>query len=274
MRPAVLITGASTGIGRAAAAHFAKTHHVYAQVRSLKDVESLQKENLAIQVLQFDVTDEHATTEQLKNIKIENHSSFSLINNAGITVQGPVEAVKMEDWRRQFDVNFFGLIQVTQKCLPMIRQSKGRVINVGSISGRVAAAFLAPYASSKFALNALSDSLRRELAPHGVKVIVIEPGPIQTPIWDKGLAQKAQMHEMMRPGILPLYQQHFERFINYIEKSAGQADPVDWVVQAIDKALTSPNPKTRYPVGRTAKLTTMIGQVLPDSWVDALVKKV
>ncbi|NJM09918.1 MAG: SDR family oxidoreductase [Bdellovibrionaceae bacterium] len=185
----ILLSGASTGIGRAAAIQLArKSHSVWAGVRSQKAFDDVIKANVkGLQPVFLDVCDEKSIVECVSQIKKKAGVLHGLVNNAGIAVGGPVEAVKLEDWRRQFETNVFGQVRVIQECLPLLRESKGRIVNVSSIAGKISSPFLAPYSASKFALEAISDSLRRELQRHGVKVVVVEPGPIATPF---GRSQK------------------------------------------------------------------------------------
>ncbi len=183
----ILISGSSTGIGKATAIQLArKGHVVWAGVRAQKSFDALTKANVqGLKPIFLDVCDEKSIEEAVARITKESGLLHGLVNNAGIAIGGPVEAVNLSDWRRQFETNVFGQILVTQKCLPLLRQCKGRIVNVSSVSGKIASPFLAPYAGSKHALEAISDSLRRELRPHGVKVSIVEPGPIATPIWEK-----------------------------------------------------------------------------------------
>lgn len=271
----VLISGASTGIGRAAAVHLAmKGHTVWAGVRSSSSFEDLKRAKIRnLEPVFLDVRDPKSVADALGLIQKESGTLHGLVNNAGIAVAGPVEALSLEDWELQFDTNFFGLIRLTQACLPLIRESKGRVVNISSISGKMASPFLGPYASSKYAVEALSDSLRRELKPFGVKVSVIEPGPIATPIWEKSLESGTRRKAQMDQAILPLYEGRLNRLLASTEEYSRKADPVALVTQAIEHALLSRSPKTRYPVGRGIFAASMMARLLPDRWLDYLISK-
>jgi NAD(P)-dependent dehydrogenase (short-subunit alcohol dehydrogenase family) len=200
----VLISGASTGIGRATAvALAARGFKVLAGVRSDSAAQALEKAagNGNLSPVALDVT----SVESIQ-VAVERAAELSgadglygLINNAGIVVPGPVEHVTREDWRMQFEVNFFGAIELTQQALPLLRKGVAahgfgvpRLLLISSIGGRIAQPFLAPYTTSKFALTALGDSLRLELRRQGIGVTVIEPGAIATDIWGKGDAAGQQ----------------------------------------------------------------------------------
>ncbi|HMN69813.1 MAG TPA: SDR family oxidoreductase [Bdellovibrionales bacterium] len=265
----ILISGASTGIGRASAIHMARLDHsVWAGVRTQKSFDEISRLNVrGLHPVFLDVCDEASIVACLRLIGKEAGILHALVNNAGIAVGGPVEGVPLQDWRRQFEVNLFGQIRVIQAALPMLRESKGRIVNLSSISGKVAAPFLGPYAASKYAFEAVSDSLRRELAPLGVSVSVVEPGPIRTPIWDKGLADiRVDTAETEA-----VYGGRVARFMKRLEQNAAAAAPVSVVVETIAEALTSARPRPRYPVGRGISLAIALTRALPDRWLDRLI---
>lgn len=270
----ILISGASTGIGRACAVDLsAKGHTVWAGVRSQKSFDEIGRMNIrGLRPLFLDVTDSKSIANAVSEVKKKSGTLYGLVNNAGIALGGPSEGVSMKNWRRQFDVNFFGQIEVTQAFLPLIRESKGRVLNMSSLSGRIAAPYLGPYSASKFALEAFSDSLRREVGKFGVHVALIEPGPIKTPIWEKSVAvgaeHKAELSEAMRD----LYGTSLEKFLRETAKYSVTAAPVSHVVKAVDHALMSSRPRTRYPVGRGVGFAARMANVMPDVWMDKIVR--
>ena len=270
----ILISGASTGIGRALAVQLARSGKaVWAGVRSQKSFDELRKLNLhGLNPLFLDVTDSQSIADAMSLLNKKAGMLNALINNAGIAVGGPIEGLTMADWRRQFDTNFFGLIELTKACLPSLRESKGRIVNMSSLSGRVASPFLSPYAASKFALEAYSDSLRREMRKHGVKVSVIEPGAINTPIWRKSMTENQKRKAKLPDEILQVYGASLDRFFKAMEKSEISASPVALVTAAVEHALTSRNPRTRYPVGRGIGALTRLSGVLPDAWMDQLLR--
>ncbi len=268
----ILISGASTGIGRATAVHLAmRGMTVWAGVRSEKafaDVRKLNVKNLNPVFL--DVTDSKSIADAVHEVKKKSGMIHGLINNAGIVVGGPIEGLSGDDWRRQFDTNFFGMIELTRECLPSLRESKGRVVNVSSISGRVASPFLAPYSASKFAMESFSDSLRREVAKHGVKVSIIEPGPIDTPIWNKSSKDGEKLSKDFSAEVMAVYGPSLIKFFKSMEKAGLNAAPVSLVVKAVEDALISNQPRTRYPVGRRIGLISTASGILPDKWLDRL----
>jgi NAD(P)-dependent dehydrogenase (short-subunit alcohol dehydrogenase family) len=270
----VLISGASTGIGKACAVHMARLgHNVWAGVRSQKNFDDLEKLNVkGLTPIFLDVTSDESVDACLSRIKKSAGILNALVNNAGIAVGGPVEAVRLEDWRRQFDTNFFGAVRLTQACLPLLRECKGRIVNVSSISGRVASPFLGPYAASKFALEAFSDSLRRELHMHGVQVSIVEPGPIATPIWEKSKTEGLEKSAKYSPAMQELYGRRMQKFMKRTEEISDKAAPVSVVVNAVAHALLAKSPRLRYPVGRGIKLFSTALRLTPDKWLDQLMR--
>ncbi len=269
----VIVTGASTGIGYATAKALSKRGcQVFAGVRKDADFERLAKDG--VEPVLLDVTQENSIQKALEAVSARRKkgNTLSLVNNAGLAIGGPVEAVSMEKWKEQFEVNVFGLIRATQTFLPWIRESKGRVVNISSVSGLAAIPYLGPYAASKFAVEAISDSLRREIQRFGCKVIVIEPGPIQTPIWEKGLGKKEAIAEAIPEPLKAVYGESLESFYRMVKKSAESAVSTEKVTQVIEKALFQKTPKTRYVVGDlSVSLQTKLLPFLPDRWMDKMI---
>ena len=178
-----IVTGASSGIGEATALHLRDLgFDVHAGVRRDEDAQRLA--GLGLQPLKLDVTDPDSIAAAATSIR--GRPVAALVNNAGIAVSAPLELVPIDQLRNQMEINFIGQVAVTQALLPALRSARGRIVNVSSIGGRIALPLAGPYAASKFALEAATDSLRRELRHLGVKVIAVEPGGVKTPIWDKG----------------------------------------------------------------------------------------
>lgn len=197
-----------------------------------------------------------------------------LVNNAGIAVSGPLEFLEMSEIRRQFDVNLFGQVAVTQAFLPLLRRANGgRIVNMSSISGRIAAPLLGPYSMSKFALESFSDALRRELEPFGLSVSVVEPGVIKTPIWDKGVDSSKERVARMPARALELYGGRIETLRKLAQEMGERGAPPDEVAKAVHHALVSKRPRTRYLVGFDAKLTAKLVWLLPDRVIDRLTRK-
>jgi len=274
----VLITGASTGIGRACAGYLAKRGwRVIAAMRNMTDGQSLVTEaGGGIELVPLDVTDANCVASAAKRIEdITGDSGLrALVNNAGISVVGPVEFVALADWRRQFDVNFFGQIAVTQAVLPLMRKQiraggfgSGRIVMMSSISGRVAAPIMGPYAASKFAMEAMSDALRLEVMAQGIQVCLIEPGAIDTPIWKKGETEAASQFAE-NSAATELYGMALKAVEEAAKKSAAGAIPAVRVAQVVEKCLTRRRPKTRYLIGTDAKIGGFAKSVLPDRVLD------
>ena len=271
--PSVLVTGAARGIGRAAALRLATLGwEVYAGVRTPADGEDLATaapQGRVTPVL-LDVTDatQLAALDDVLGERLD-----AVINNAGIGVSSPVEGVRLDELRRQFEVNVVGPVAVTQAVLPRLRASGGRVIFISSVSGRVSSPLMGAYSASKYALEALADSLRIELRPWGVNVTLIEPGAIDTDLWRTAPemldATEAQLSDELRA----LYRTHFVGARATVSRIQKQTAPIEKVIDAIEKALTSPKPRARYVVGTDARIQLAMQGVLPTSAMDAAVAK-
>jgi NAD(P)-dependent dehydrogenase (short-subunit alcohol dehydrogenase family) len=270
---AVLVTGASTGIGRATALYLAaRGFRVFASVRKETDASAIPGTTPVV----LDVTegDSIRSAADAMSDALGDAPLTGLVNNAGVAVSGPLEFIEMSDLRRQFEVNVFGQVAVTQALLPLLRKAPGgRIVNMSSISGRITAPLLGPYSMSKFALEAFSDALRRELEPFGISVSVVEPGAIQTPIWEKGVEASKGWTDRMPARALELYGGRIEFLRNRALKMNETGAPAERVAQAVYHALASHRPKTRYLVGSDAKLTAKLLWLLPDRAIDRMVRK-
>ena len=258
----VLITGASTGIGKACAVYLAqKGYHVFACVRTEISRSSLLSEDVKnLQPILLDVTksDTIKDAEKLVREQVGDKGLYALVNNAGVVVSGPLECLSINEIKNQFDVNVFGLIEVTQMFLPLLRQCQGRIVNISSISGRVSLPFLGPYCSSKFALEAFSDALRLEVEPFGIKVCLVEPGPIDTPIWKKSENRGFQNKENSNKEIMKHYEKSLQEFRSLTMESEKAALPVQKVVDAVYNSIHSNRPKIRYVIGAKIKLQSVL----------------
>jgi NAD(P)-dependent dehydrogenase (short-subunit alcohol dehydrogenase family) len=274
---AVVVTGASTGIGRATALYLdRKGYSVFAGVRKQKDAESLEADGSdRITPITIDVTNERSikTAEHRVGRSIGKEGFAGLVNNAGVGFGGPVEYIPLDDYRQSFEVNFFGQIAVTQAFLPHLRRARGTIVNITSIGGRIASPFMSPYNGTKFALEALSDSLRNELRPWGIDVVAIEPGSIATPIWDKAGDRAAEMQASMPDEARRLYGAQIERFGNALQDTASKGIPPERVAQVIHKAIRLDNPKARYLVGTDAKVGARLNSLLTDRGFDRFVAR-
>jgi NAD(P)-dependent dehydrogenase (short-subunit alcohol dehydrogenase family) len=262
-----VVTGASSGIGLATAQELARRgFHVLAGVRTQQDADRLASDN--VEPVLVDITDEKQVTALADRVAHDPRGRRlgAVVNNAGVALNAPVEATPLAEWRRHFDVNFFGHVAVVQALLPaLIAGGNGRLVNVSSIGGRVAFPTYGAYAASKFALEGFSDVLRREVGRLGVKVIVIEPGTIATPLWGKGIAIMDTLAATMTAD------QHarYDDLIAAMHKQAqGQAASGILPLRAatvIADAIQARKPRTRYLVGRDAKLLAAMSGILSKS---------
>jgi NAD(P)-dependent dehydrogenase (short-subunit alcohol dehydrogenase family) len=276
MKNNVLITGCSTGLGRSTALMLAASGwRVFAGVRKAADASSLQAEAEGDLVpLQFDVAKPDSLARAIDELRAATGGQLhGLVNNAGVYLGGPLELMKREEIELSFAVNVTGLLAVTQACLPMLRAAEGRIVNIGSISGLVAMPGVSVYAGSKHAVEAITDSLRVELHPFGVKVIAVEPGGIKTPIWEKGArrdqaaADDADTAEL-RKAYAPLL-----KLLHKLNAKPGGLPP-EAVAEVVIEALESDRPKNRYLVGKDAKSLALLRR-LPDALRDrAIIGKV
>jgi NAD(P)-dependent dehydrogenase (short-subunit alcohol dehydrogenase family) len=267
---AVVVTGAATGIGAATAIALAGNGTVvFAGVRNDTDRKRLADGNPNIRPVWLDVTDASSISAAAEMVRAAGIPLRGLVNNAGIVVAGPLEFVSQAELRTQFDVNVLGPIVVTQAFLPQLRESRGRVVFVGSISGRIAMPYIAPYSASKFALRALADALRLELEPDGITVALVEPGSVKTPIWRKGREQYQS-----RWSALPArYQDATRALLERSERAERSGIPVEAVTRAITDALYSKHPRPNYMVGVSARLSGMLVPLLPTRWRDNLFRR-
>jgi NAD(P)-dependent dehydrogenase (short-subunit alcohol dehydrogenase family) len=272
---AVVITGASTGIGKACALHLGELgFRVFAGVRNEANAEFLEARASGHRIapLFLDLTDRSSIVSAAEAVAeaTEEVGLWGLVNNAGVAVAGPLEFLPVERLRRQLEVNVIGQIAVTQAFLPLLRKGGGRIVNIGSISGRVATPLLGAYAASKFAMEGLTDSLRRELRPWGIPVSIVEPGRVSTPIWKKSLAVADKLvHELPR-RVLELYGPVIEKEQKTAIKAARGGIPAEKVAQAVAHALMAKRPRTRYLVGPEARLGALAARILPDSLLDRI----
>jgi NAD(P)-dependent dehydrogenase (short-subunit alcohol dehydrogenase family) len=270
----VLITGASKGIGKATALSLARQgFQVFAGVRNMADGEALKGEAQGkITPVCIDVTDEAQVRQAVEIIMpiVGQAGLYGLVNNAGMAVAAPLEFVPIDNFRQQIEVNLIGQLVVTQAFLPLIRQARGRIINISSVGGRIAGGMIGAYHASKFALEALTDSLRQELKPWGIEVVAIEPGTIATPIWDTSLAAYDKLAARMNPAANDYYKDAIARTRKIVSTANARGIAPEKVAEAINKALTAARPRTRYIVGTDAQIGIRILSRLPDRLRDRL----
>ena len=217
----------------------------------------------------LDVTD----AEQIREAAERVDELHGLVNNAGIALGSPLELVPVDQLRHQLEVNLVGQVAVTQSLLPALRRAKGRIVFMGSIAGRSALPFLAPYAASKHALEAVADSLRLELKPFGIPVSIVEPGSIRTAIWGRSAARADELAATMDSEVAELYADRVAAFRSMALKRGEGGAPADRVAEVVEEALTAERPHARYLVGRDAKLRAGFER-LPDRLRDRIYERV
>jgi NAD(P)-dependent dehydrogenase (short-subunit alcohol dehydrogenase family) len=264
-----IVTGASTGIGAATARELARRgFHVLAGVRRDRDADAIR--GPGIEPLIIDITN----PDHIRALATRVHGDpqgravRALVNNAAIALNAPVEAFAIDEWRRLFEVNLFGHIAVTQALLPALIRSKGRVVNISSVGGKIAMATYGPYAGTKFALEAVSDSLRREIAPFGVQVVVVEPGAVRTEMAGRAIATAHELASTMTPEQSQRYGGLVQAITAQTASFTKSGLPADAAAKVIAKAVTARKPRTRYTVGRDAALITRLVRFLPDRTLD------
>lgn len=273
----VVISGASTGIGAACALHLDLSGwKVFAGVRKQEDAEALRAQaSPRLTPISLDVTDAVSISTAAGAVggAVGADGLSGLVNNAGIVLPGPIELLPLPALRRQLEINVVGQVAVTQAFLPLIRVGRGRIVNMGSIAGRMATPFTGAYGASKFALEALTDALRLELAPWGISVSIIEPGAVATPIWEKSARNAEAMFRAVPPEAFALYTEAIDALRTAAVRAAASAvEPVE-VARAVEHALTAMKPRTRYVIGREAKIRAALALLVPDRMRDGLVAK-
>ena len=273
----VVITGVSTGIGYSSAKILCGSgYRVFGSVRKQEDAEKVTSEFGAnFTPLIFDVTDSKGIQENAEIVKSEllpGEALAGLVNNAGVAMGGPINLIDTDVFRQQFEVNFFGLIEVTKAFLPMLGAVKnsmqqGKIINISSISGRRAHPFVAPYTASKFAVEAFSDALRREMLLYGVDVILIEPGPIKTAIWDK--VPDLDDNEFTGTD----YEHSLRKFYKMFIEMGKKGFDADIIGNRVKEILQDPSPKTRHVITPNRFINFTLPGILPDRMFDKLVGK-
>jgi NAD(P)-dependent dehydrogenase (short-subunit alcohol dehydrogenase family) len=263
--PAAFVTGASTGIGLACALRLHRDGwHVFAGVRRESDAEALAARAADRMIpVRCDVTDEASVVAAAETVAagLGRQRLAGVVNNAGVAIGGPVEHLPLDYWRRQLEVNVVGQVAVTQAFLPLLREGWGRVVFVGSNSGLLATPMMAPYSASKFAIEALADSLRIELSDWDLPVSLIEPGAVRTAIWDKGRALADELEAVLPP----IATERYGRWIAVIRKGIDEQDRTgvdpDVVARAVAHALQATRPRPRYLVGLDARLTAVVARL-------------
>lgn len=270
----VVVTGASTGMGAATARELAsRGMHVLAGVRREVDADALRAQRIEPVIL--DITSEADVAAIAQRVADDpaGRPLRALVNNAGISVNAPVETLPMAQWRHVFEVNLFGHVAMTQALLPALLGSRGTVVNISSVGGRVAMGTYGAYAGAKFALEAVSDSLRREIGRFGVKVVVVQPGAVATEMAGRGAATADRLAEAMTPGQHRRYDDLIaavvEQAVSFTRDGVSAAD----AARTIADAAIAARPRTRYTVGRDAAVLVRLARIAPDRLLDRLVAR-
>jgi NAD(P)-dependent dehydrogenase (short-subunit alcohol dehydrogenase family) len=271
----VLVTGVSTGIGNGIAkALLKKGYQVIGSVRSDADKMRLRQTlGNKFHPLVLDVTDEKSVADSVKECEkiLGGRGLAGLINNAGVAFGGPIADMSMKDIRFHFEVNVFGLLNVTKAYLPLLgarehhQDTPGRIINITSVAGKFAAPFLGPYAGSKYAVEGLSDSLRRELLMYGIDVIVVGPGNVITPIWDKGV----KTEEFKGSAFYSVY----KRFADYAVRESKTGHTADEMGELVANVFADPKPRTRYAFVKGRFKNWTMPRLLPARMIDKMIGK-
>ena len=266
--PSVLVTGAGRGIGEAIAGRLARAGWtVLAGVRDTAGRERLRALDGNITRVQLDITDAGDVAALADQLPEE---LDALVNNAGIGVLGPVEAVTLADFRRQFEVNLFGQVAVTQAALPRIRAAGGRIVFISSTGGRAPVTMEGAYCASKAALEALANVLRVELRPWHIAVSVVEPGPTDTGPWREIQSMLTAMEAGMTSTHRELYAQHLSGMSTLVGALQSRTVPPDVVARVVERALTARRPRARYTAGAQATAMVTMNTVLPTRVNDAV----
>ncbi len=276
-RNVAIVTGSSSGIGHETALLLARSgFHTYASMRNLEKSKNITKiantEKLPLQIVQLDVNDDRSVKEAIDKIVAENKRIDVLVNNAGYGLFGSLEDLSIEEIKAQFETNFFGVIRVTQKVLPIMRkQNRGStIVNVSSVGGRIGVPVLSAYQSTKFALEGLSESISYELEPFGIRVVIIEPGFIRTNIMNSSVSSKKALEP--NSPYFPLMQK-VENHFNSMMDNTSSSSPPEEVAKIILQAVTSENPELRYTAGNDAATILQAKRTMSDAEFGNLIKQ-
>lgn len=243
--------------------------HVLAGVRRERDGDALREAGAEPVILDVTDTDDIARLAARVDGDPAGRPLRAVVNSAGIAANAPVETLPLESWRQVFDVNVLGTVALVQALLPALHRSKGRIVTISSIGGKVTMPAYGAYAGSKHAIEAISDALRRELAPHGVQVVVVEPGAVRTDMITRGTATARSLLERMTPEQRTRYGDLMEAFLSHAAGFATSGVSADHAASVITRAVTDRRPRTRYTIGRDAAMYIRLARVLPDRVLDA-----
>jgi NAD(P)-dependent dehydrogenase (short-subunit alcohol dehydrogenase family) len=271
--PSVLVTGAARGIGRSIVEHLSSRNwDVIAGVRNQQDAEAVAKVNpQRISAVLLDVT----SAEDIVALDGSLPKRLdAIVNNAGIAVGGAMETLRPDEWRKQLEINVIGQLAVTQAVMPRLRRSRGRIVFISSVNGRLSMPLIGAYAASKFALEAAADALRMELTPWQIRVILVEPAQTDTDMWRTADNMVAELEAALTPAHRDLYAKHIAGMKKMIPMSQKIAVPAEKVSAVVEEALTARRPRARYVVGLGNKLQVALMTNLPTRARDRLLRRV
>ena len=267
----MVVSGASTGIGSATARRLAAMgYHVLAGVRTERDAKAISAAGMEPVMLDVTVPDQIAALAQRVASDSQKRPLRALINNAGIEINAPLEALPLDTWRQQFEVNLFGHIAVMQVLLPALRESRGRIVNISSVGGVAALPIYAAYAGSKFALEAASDSLRREVRAQGVQVVVVQPGGVKTVMADRSGALSLELADGMSDEHKRLYGDLITSTVASQTAFLTRAISSEKAGAKVARVATVARPRTRYTLGPDAAFVIPLARLLPDRIMDRI----
>lgn len=269
----VVVTGTSSGIGRATAVQLAaEGFYVLAGVRRQEDAEEIKQKNIEPVILDITAIDTlRALAERVEQDPL-GRPLCAVVNNAGIAVNAPLEMVPLDEFRRQIEVSVIGQVAVIQALTPALLKSGGRVVNIGSVGGKISMPGFGIYSAAKYAMEAINDSLRREMSSFGLKVIMITPGGVSTSLSEKGVSTADRLSKLMTPDQHRRHDRLFDAVKAQAESWATSGIPPKKVAEVVSRAIHASNPRTRYTAGRDSALLTRLVRILPDKLLDRMLR--
>lgn len=269
----VVVTGTSSGIGRATAEQLAaEGFHVLAGVRRQEDADKIKQNNIEPVILDITAIDTlRALAERVEQDPL-GRPLRAVVNNAGIAVNAPLEMVPLDEFRRQIEVSVIGQVAVIQALTPALLKSGGRVVNIGSVGGKISMPGFGIYSAAKYAMEAINDSLRREMSSFGLKVIMITLGGVSTSLSEKGVTTADRLSKLMTPDQHRRHDRLFDAVKAQAELWATSGIPPKKVAEVVSRAIHASNPRTRYTAGRDSALLTRLVRILPDKLLDRMLR--
>lgn len=269
----VVVTGTSSGIGRATAEQLAaEGYHVLAGVRRQEDADKIKQKNIEPVILDITAIDTlRALAERVEQDPL-GRPLRAVVNNAGIAVNAPLEMVPLDELRHQIEVSVIGQVAVIQALTPALLKSGGRVVNIGSVGGKISMPGFGIYSAAKYAMEAINDSLRREMSSFGLKVIMITPGGVSTSLSEKGVTTANRLSKLMTPDQHRRHDRLFDAVKAQAESWATSGIPPKKVAEVVSRAIHASNPRTRYTAGRDSALLTRLVRILPDKLLDRMLR--